>query len=78
MKETSIKKAIEESMDKIKEIDDALIMGVVGVSQAMGELRKALDKLDSFLDKRNFQGASNLGYEDISSKFILAVRLFFS
>ena len=52
MSNTAIQQAIEESMDDIKARDDALMMEVVGVTQAIDHLRKALDQVEACLDTR--------------------------
>ncbi len=49
-------------------------MEVVGVSQAVDALRKALDKVEVCLDERDFEKASNLGYRDVASEFIFLQR----
>jgi len=70
----SIQNAIEESRDDISDLDDALMMEVVGVAEAIDRLKKALDQLDVCLDKRDFDAAANLGYKDIASNFIFLQR----
>ena len=37
-------------------------------------IRKALDKVEICLDKRQFEEASSLGYSDVSSEFIFLQR----
>ena len=69
-----LEKIVEELSDKIKEVDDALIMDVVGVAQASDKLRAALAELDDHLDQRRFSDAAALGYSDISSNFIFLQR----
>lgn len=51
-------------------LDDKVMGEVVGVAQAAGDLRNALDLLDRALDKRQFQEAAALEYSDIASAFI--------
>ena len=70
MSNTAIQQAIEESMDDIKARDDALMMEVVGVAQAIDHLRKALDQVEACLDTRDFFKASSLGYNDVATEFI--------
>ena len=59
---------------ELKAVDDAIIGEVIGVAQAAGEMRKALDKLDDLLDERQFEKAAALGYEDIATAFIFLQR----
>ena len=70
----NIEKIVDELKNEIQLIDETLIHEVVGVAQALGQLKKALDKLDNCLDKREFEKASKLGYEDIASEFIFLQR----
>jgi hypothetical protein len=43
-------------------VDEELMLEVVGVAQALGELRKALDDVDACMDRRDFEKAADLGY----------------
>ena len=70
----SILKTIEDSMDTIKTIDDNIIGECMGVSHALADLRKALDKVDLCLKKRTFEEAASLGYSDVASAFIFLQR----
>ena len=74
MSEISIQNAIHESRDEINNLDNALMMEVVGAAEAMNRLRNALDQLEACLDKRDFDAAANLGYRDIASNFICLQR----
>jgi hypothetical protein len=53
---------------------DTLVMDVVGVAQAAGEMRQALDALDQLLDTHAFERAAQLGYRDIASAFVFLQR----
>ena len=55
-------------------IDNTVIGEVVGVSQSIGDLRKALDVLEGLLGERQFEKAAALGYQDIASAFIFLQR----
>ncbi|MEX5601034.1 hypothetical protein [Pseudophaeobacter sp. C1-32P7] len=55
-------------------VDQAVMAEVVGIAQAVGDLRKALDALDGQLDARQFEKAAALGYQDIASAFIFLQR----
>lgn len=70
-----IENIISEMQEEIKSVDDALIMDVAGVAQALAQMRKALDKLDECLDQRQFIKASQLGYSDVASEFIFLQRV---
>jgi hypothetical protein len=50
--------------------DDEFFAGVGGVAQAIDALRKALSKLSSALDGRQYEQASALGYEAVASEFV--------
>jgi len=74
MSHKNIENAIAEMSDELKSVDNDLIMDVAGVSQAIDHLRKALNKVEGCLDKRQFEEASSLGYSDVSSEFIFLQR----
>lgn len=69
-----IEKAVENNKDNINAIDDCFYGDVVGVSQAIGQLKEALDKVSTCLNQREFESASALGYSDVSSEFIFLQR----
>lgn len=69
-----INKLLDEVPDAIETVDENLMMGVVGVSQAIGQLKQALKKVDKCLNKRQFSKASHLGYKDVASEFIFLQR----
>lgn len=60
---------------RIEELDQETMMEVVGVAQALGGLRKALDNVDACLNNRTFEQASNLGYKDVSSEYVFLQRV---
>ncbi|MEC3863281.1 hypothetical protein VK792_18485 [Mesobacterium sp. TK19101] len=59
---------------ELETVDQAVMGEVVGVAQAIGDLRNALDALDGHLDDRKFERAAALGYQDIASAFIFLQR----
>lgn len=65
---------IASMREQIDAVDEKTIMAVVGVRQALDELRKALVEVDACLDSRNFEKASALGYNSVSSEFIFLQR----
>jgi hypothetical protein len=65
---------IATMQENIDAVDDEIIMGVVGVAQALDELRKALKEVDASLDSRNFEDAAALGYRSVSSGYIFLQR----
>ena len=69
-----ILKTIEDSMEAVKTVDDNIIGECIGVSQALGELKKSLNEVEVCLDKREFLKASSLGYNDVASAFIFLQR----
>lgn len=58
----------------LEAVDHAIIGEVIGVAQAIGDIRNALDALDGILDERQFEKAAALGYHDITSAFIFLQR----
>ena len=69
-----IENIISQKKNEIKNIDDAFIGNVIGVAQALEQLKDALKKIDACLDQRDFEKASSLGYNDVSSEFIFLQR----
>ena len=69
-----IEKIISQKKNEIKGVDEDFFGNVVGISQALGQLRSALDKIDKCLNQREFSKASDLGYSDVSSEFIFLQR----
>lgn len=58
----------------LEAIDNTMFGEVVGVSQAAGDLRKALDTLDDLLGDRKFEKAATLGYRELASAFVFLQR----
>lgn len=71
---TEIETILDERADDLRSIDDMIFGDVVGVAQAAGQLRDALDAIDTCLDERRFEAAAALGYGDVSSAFIFLQR----
>lgn len=69
-----ILQTIEDSMERINTIDNNIIGECIGVSHALDDLRKSLDKIEICLDKRTYSEASSLGYSDVASAFIFLQR----
>jgi len=55
-------------------LDDEFFGEVVGVAQAIDELRKALNQLSAALDARHFEKASSLGYGKVAEEFVFLQR----
>jgi len=70
-----IENIVSDMSEDIKIVDDDLMVNVAGVAQALGQLRKALDKVDECLDQRQFSKASSLGYKGVSSEYIFLQRV---
>jgi len=58
----------------IERIDDAIFMEIAGVSMALDQLRKSLDRLKMHLNDREFEKASQLGYQDVAQEFVFVQR----
>ena len=69
-----IENRVAQKKNKIKNIDEDFFGNVIGVAQAVGQLKEALDKVDVCLDQREFKKASSLGYNEVSSEFIFLQR----
>lgn len=69
-----IEQAISVRSEEINAIDDYIILRMSGVSQALDDLRQALNKVDTYLGDRAFHKASQLGYREVSSSFIFLQR----
>lgn len=69
-----IEREVARMADEIASLDEEFIGDVIGIAQASGQLRKALDKLNSLIDARKYEEAANLGYSDIASEFIFLQR----
>ncbi|KQB95082.1 hypothetical protein AL073_18175 [Loktanella sp. 1ANDIMAR09] len=67
-------RVLDARTGELETVDQAVMDEVVGVAQAVGDLRKALDALDVQLDARQFEKAAALGYQDIASAFIFLQR----
>ncbi|KIC35402.1 hypothetical protein RA27_22895 [Ruegeria sp. ANG-R] len=65
---------LDQHQGRLQALDDGIVGEVIGVAQAVGDLRKSLDDLDKLLDARKFEKASDLGYRDIGSNFIFLQR----
>ncbi|KZX91686.1 MULTISPECIES: hypothetical protein [unclassified Sulfitobacter] len=57
-------RVLDARTGELETVDQAMMGEVVGVAQAVGDLRKALDELDGQLDARRFEKAAALGYQD--------------
>jgi len=66
--------AVAAVMAEIDELDQDAMHGCSGVSQALGELSKALEHVDNSLAERLFQQAADLGYGSVSAGFIFLQR----
>ncbi len=69
-----IDRIIAQKKNEIKDIEDGFFGEVIGVSQALSQLKNALEKVNICLDRREFEKASSLGYGDVSSEFIFLQR----
>ena len=69
-----IENIISQKKNELKNIDDTFIGNVIGVAQALRQLKDALKKIDVCLDQRKFEKASSLGYSEVSSEFIFLQR----
>ena len=59
---------------ELQRVSDDLMGDTIGVSQAMGEMREAFAKLEEHLDRRNYEEAAQMGYEELASGFVFLQR----
>ena len=69
-----IENIISQKKNEINNIDEAFFGNVIGVAQAIDQLKEALEKVNTCLDQREFEKASSLGYNEVSSEFIFLQR----
>ncbi len=74
-RKTHIANLVTQKKSDIETLDDSFFGNVGGVSQAISQLKDALEKVDRCIGNREFQQASNLGYSDVSSEFIFLQRV---
>jgi hypothetical protein len=65
---------IAKMSDKISVLDDERIINAATVAQALDALRKELDRVEEYLNNRDFQKAADLGYRGISSEYVFLQR----
>jgi hypothetical protein len=58
----------------IETIDNTILMETVGVAMAIDKLRESLDQIESHLDDREFEKASQVGYQDVAHNFVYVQR----
>ena len=69
-----IENTIKKNKNSIHNIDESFYADMSGVAQAVGQLKEALGKVEKYLNQREFEQASDLGYSDVSSEFIFLQR----
>ncbi|MDD2801165.1 MAG: hypothetical protein PHE96_06885 [Methylococcales bacterium] len=78
MPETNWQHKIDAVIDgktaDIERIDDTIFIEMAGVSMALDQLRKSLDKLKMHLNDREFEKASQLGYQEVAQEFVFVQR----
>jgi hypothetical protein len=72
--QNEMQKAIAAILPEIQKVDNKFIGEVVGVAQALDELRRALDQVAAALDRREFEKASTLGYGAVAEMFVFVQR----
>ena len=65
-----IEAEVAKKLNSINSVDQDFFDDTIGVAHAIGDLKKALKKLDKCLEQRHFEKASQLGYSGLSSAFI--------
>lgn len=72
--EKIIERLVAAKQSEIAALDDRLVGEVVGVAQAVDQLRTALDEIDACLARRELEAASALGYGSVSESFVFLQR----
>jgi len=70
----NIDAVIDGKTADIERIDNTIFMEMAGVSMALDQLRKSLDKLKMHLNDREFEKASQLGYQEVAQEFVFVQR----
>lgn len=65
---------IDQNRGSFRQNSDKLIGDVVGVAQAIDQLKKALKKVEKCIGEHRYEKASEVGYRDVSSEFIFLQR----
>jgi len=69
-----IENTIKKNKNSIHNIDKDFYADMTGVAQAVGQLKEALGRVEKYLNQREFEQASALGYSDVYSEFIVSNR----
>lgn len=59
---------------EIEQVDQTIIHETVGVAMVLDQLRESLNLLESHLYNREFEKASQVGYEDVAHHFVFLQR----
>jgi len=73
-KDADIETIVQLYLDEIDKINMEFIGCTIGVAEAIGRSRTALDDIDQGLVERKYHTASQMGYGDITSNFIFLQR----
>lgn len=65
---------IDSRAADIAMLSDSIAMEMAGVSMALDKLRESLDKVNLCLKNREFDKASQVGYEDVARDFVFLQR----
>lgn len=69
-----IETTVSKKTSDIAEIDLAYVNQLAGVREATNRLKSALDQMSQCLDLKQFEKASQLGYQEIGQEFIFLQR----
>ena len=65
---------IDNKTTAIEIIDNDIMMETVGVDMALDKLRGALDMMETHMNKREFEKASRVGYQEVAHNFVYVQR----
>lgn len=69
-----IRSIIDGKSAEIEAIDNDMIMETVGVSMSLDKLRESIERIETHLDDREFEKASQVGYRELAHNFVYVQR----
>lgn len=73
-KQQEIIAIVDKQSDAIEALNNDLMMATVGVAMALDELRKSINLIEAHLNQREFEKASQVGYQELANHFVYVQR----
>jgi len=73
-KQQEIISIVDKQNAAIEALDNDMMMETVGVFMALDELRKSINLIEAHLNEREFEKASQVGYQELASNFVYVQR----